>query len=269
MYYATLTQVRRYLQLASAETNDDALLTEFIRHACRYCDSRAGTSFQPVLEVRRFNVPASGLLQFDDHLLQLLALTNEDGQSIDLADVETLPLNGTPKFALSVVNASGVVSVSGVWGYHDDYARAWVTSGDAVGNVGGISAAATSITVTNANASASDLQSPRFQAGQLIKIDDEYLDVLSVTATTLTVQRGVNGTTAAAHDAAAPISIWRAMDNVVMAVLRLTAWRYRQKDANVFDTTTILGTGIRITPGAVPPDVEVLIPSPTHLVYDD
>ena len=64
------------------------------------------------------------------------------------------------------------------------------------------------------------------------------------------------------HDQGTMIEIWRPEANVVLACIRLTAWRYAQKDANVFDQTTILGTGIQIQPSAVPVDVLSLLPGP-------
>lgn len=285
MYYATLTQVRAYLKFDTAETADDVLLTDFLRYSCRYADTRAGTSFQPTIATRYFDVPCNDarLLQFDDHLLELSSITNGDGTAISLSDVIYHPSSLYPRYGIRIKAQSDdvwqpdtygetrqVIALAGTWGYHDDWPNAWALSGDAVANVGGISAAATSITVTDADGTANDLQTPRFQAGQLIKIGTEYLDVTAVNTTTnvLTVVRGVNGSTAATHAAADAISIYRPMGNVVMAVLRLVGWRYRQKDANVFDTTTILGAGTKITPSAVPPDVDDLLPLPIHLVYD-
>lgn len=285
MYYATLTQVRAYLKLDTAETGDDALLTDLIRWSCAYADTRAGTSFKPTIATRYFDVPCNDarLLQFDDHLLELSSITNGDGVAISLSDVMYHPSALYPRYGIRIKAQSAytwqpdgygetrqVIALTGTWGYHDDWSNAFVLSGDAVANVGGISAAATSITVTDADGTASDLQTPRFQAGQLIKIGTEYMDVTAVNTGTnaLTVVRGVNGSTAATHAASDAISIYRPMGNVIMAVLRLVAWRYRQKDANVFDTTTIIGTGVKVTPSAVPPDVDDLLPMPLHLVYD-
>jgi len=285
MYYATLTQARAYLKLDTTETGDDALLTDFIRYACRYMDTRAGTSFQPEIATRYFDVPCNDarLLQFDDHLLELSSVTNGDGTAITLTDLNYHPATLYPKYGVSIkVQAAEVwqpdtygetrqvIALAGTWGYHDDWPNAWAVSGDAVANVGGINASATSITVTDADGTTNDLQSPRFQAGQLIKIGSECLDVTAVNTGTnvLTVVRGVNGSTAAAHDAATAISIYRPMADITFAVLRIVAWRYRQKDANVFDNTTIIGTGVKITPSAVPPDIDTLIPTPLHLVYN-
>jgi hypothetical protein len=220
------------------------------------------------------------MLQFDDHLLELTSATNGDGTAITLSVLLYHPATLYPKYGTSLKVQSSqvwtsdtygeceqVIALTGVWGYHDDYSRAWVLSGDAVADALGLNASVTTINVTNSSGAASDLISPRFQAGQLIKVDSEYIDITSITGNALTVVRGVYGSTAAAHLTAAPISVYRPMADVTMAVIRLTAWRYRQKDANVFDATVILGTGVKTTPSATPPDVDDLIPQPIHLVY--
>ena len=72
----------------------------------------------------------------------------------------------------------------------------------------------------------------------------------------------MNGSTAAAHAQGVVITLYRPMETVKDAVVRLAVWKYRQKDANVFDKTTILQTGIAITPSAVPPDVLEKLPAP-------
>jgi hypothetical protein len=280
MYYATLTQARAYLKLDSAETGDDVLLTDFIRYACRYCDTKAGARFYPEIATRYFDVPTSGKLQFDDHLLELTGITNGDGEAITPANLIYYPATLYPRYAVSIKAGASqswvgtddgdrvqAIALAGAWGYHDDYPNAWAPSLDAVADVGGLSASVTTINVTSATGMSADGQTPRFQAGQLIKIDSEYIDVVARVANALTVKRGMYGSTAAAHLTAAPISVWRPMANVTFAVLRMVAWRYRQKDANVFDATTILGTGVKITPSAVPPDVDELIPQPIHLTY--
>ena len=280
MYYATLTQVRQYLKLDTAETGDDTLLTNFIAYACKYAELRAGVLFHPLNTTLYFDVPMGEKLQFDDSLLALTSVTNGDSEVITLTDILYYPASLYPKYGIAIKpsaslswvgdgsgNNEQVIALAGVWGYHDDYSNAWVSSSDAVADALGLNASVTTINVTSAAGIASDLQSPRFQAGQLIKIDSEYIDIISISTNALTVKRGMYGSTAAVHATAAPITIWRPMGNITFAVLRLVAWRYRQKDANIFDTQTILGAGVKVTPSAVPPDVDALIPELIHLVY--
>ncbi|MBK9496817.1 MAG: phage major capsid protein [Xanthomonadales bacterium] len=157
MYYATLTQVRAYLKLDTAETGDDALLTDFIRSSSRYCDTRSGTHFYPLIETRYFDVPENRrMLQFDDHLLELTGATNGDSMAITLSDLLYHPATTYPKYGTSLKAQSSqvwtsdgygeceqVIALTGVWGYHDDYSRAWVLSGDAVADALGLDASLT------------------------------------------------------------------------------------------------------------------------------
>lgn len=280
MYYATLTEVRAYLKFETAETADDALLTSFIRGACTFADNRLGGKFYPMIDTRYFDVPPGAYLFFNDHLLSLTTVTNGDGVAITLTDLTQFPATDYPKYGLKIEAGAATawyptddgeyrqaIAIAGVWGYHRDYENAWIASGDAVADGAGINAVVTTINVSSASGAASDLVSPRFQAGQLIKIDSEYIDIQSIATNALTVKRGMYGSTAAAHLTAAPISIWRPDEDVRMGVIRLVAWRYRQKDANVFDQTTILGAGVKITPSAVPEDVLVLLPEPHPFLF--
>lgn len=81
-------------------------------------------------------------------------------------------------------------TITGTWGYHDNWSQAWVDTGDTVQNTTQISASGTTLTVTAAT---------NFEVYQLIKIESEYLFITDKSGNNLTVERGVNGTTAAVH----------------------------------------------------------------------
>jgi hypothetical protein len=224
---------------------------------------------------------SQGRLRLDDDLLALESVTNGDGTAITLTNLVLEAPNLYPKSALRFKSGSGlywlpgtdgtreqVINVTGWWGYHPQYDSAWVDSLDTVQDTGGISASATSIKVSDADGAAADLDSPRFQAGQLIKIESEFVSVISVNATsnTLTVQRAYNGTVAATHAKTTTIYLYRPYENLVLAATRFAVWRYRQKDANVFDKTVSFETGTTIIPAAVPADVRSLLPVPRQSI---
>lgn len=81
------------------------------------------------------------------------------------------------------------VTITGTWGYHDNWSDAWASTGDTVQD-NPLSSSATTLNVTNG---------ALFETYQLIKIETEYLFITSINTNALTVERGVNGTTAAAH----------------------------------------------------------------------
>ena len=293
MNYATLYEFRRYRGLATAETSDDALIEQLLRHVSRYidsirrCDPRVETRLYdyPGESVSRFGVYAQSdfayssmqELRLDDDLLALTTLTNGDSETVTSDQYYLRPNNRYPKNGVKLKSTSGVnwetdssgnveqcISVLGIWGYHPDYAsRAWVSSGDSVQNAGGISAAATSITVTDADGVDSEGAAMRFQSGQLLKIDSEFLLLTAQPSTStniLIVTRGYNGSTAAAHDKDTIIYVYHPYENVKRATLRLTTWLYTQKDVSQFDRMTLLGEGVILTPTQIPDDVLPILP---------
>jgi len=287
MDYATLTQARAYLKLGATETADDTLLQTFIvwanqtLNAIRRGDVRYETRYYdyPIQAASVFGVYdaetwaqqmnaagllAQGKLLLDDDLLALDYVLNGNAEVIPLTELATEPANLYPKHLLRLKRGSNyrwqpgtngereqVIAVAGWWGYHPDYGSAWVATDTVQNNP--LSAVATSLTVVSA---------VRFQAGQLLKIENELLAVTAITTATntLTVTRGVNGTTAAAHVQTTPIYLYAAYGNYALAATRLVAWRYRQKDANVFEKTTSFETGVTIIPAAMPADIQALLP---------
>jgi hypothetical protein len=110
--------------------------------------------------------------------------------------------------------------VTGDWGYvpGGDYKLA--DTGDTVQDAP-LSAAATALTVT-------DVQN--FQVGQTLIIEDEQLGISDkADTTTLTVERGINGSVAAEHVQTTAISrvLWPGTPMVVTGALAAKLWRGR------------------------------------------
>lgn len=308
MHYATLHQVRQYLKLESDETADDELLKRFIREAVNAIDERCRRRFDAYYDTLVFDYPlpekdrigvyavedfvyqmnavarwSQQVLRIFEDLLEPVTITNGDDADVSLDDVVLEPANSYPKRAIRIKQGSGerwawdsagnrfqVISVAGYWGYHTRYGDAWSDSLDTVRD-DPLTIAATSLEVSDADGTDSDTLSPRFQVGQMLKIEDECLFVVETNTTTnvLTVTRGYNGTTAAAHVQGTAVYVFRPMDKIVRACSRLVVWAYRQKDSDAFDKATILGTGIAITPSTMPADVRELLPRPKPLRLND
>jgi hypothetical protein len=122
------------------------------------------------------------------------------------------------------------IDVNGTWGYHDNTSQMY-TQIDA--NVT-INAIATSLTVTSA---------ALYRTYQYIKIEDELLQITARNETThvLTVKRGVNGTTAAAHTTQA-VSVFNPVEDIRLTATRLAAWAYNNRND--------LGTALTLTDGS-------------------
>ncbi len=208
---ATLEDLRRRLNLAEGDSGSDDDLLRALQEASHLIETTTQRRYCPRLETLEVRPdPANpGTLVLPDDLLELRAVS-DDGGTIDLADVHTLPGHGDEpagilqlkqgasfRLGLSPVNA---VSVSGVWGWHDRWSQAWRDSGDRVSD-NSVSADATLVGVEDSDGADEDGARPRFHVGHLLRIDSEYLRVTAIdrTADRLTVLRGDGGTRATAH----------------------------------------------------------------------
>lgn len=287
MFYATLHQVRESIGNLDGNTAGDALLLKYLRWATDFINHYKGRRYDvrlatiphdaPIARGSSFGVfdraysagEAVPSLILQDDLLDLVELTNGDGEEIVAGSYVLQPNRSTPYSVLKLRggeqwranedgNIAGALSVTGLWGYHTDYENAFVDSLDTVLN-NPLTAGGKTITIDDAGGVAADLESPRFQVGQLLRIEDEFLYLVGVQDKSLTVVRGYNGTTAAAHAQGTKIEIYRPEGFIVQACERLVKWRYTQRDTDSFDRTYNVGTGVVSTPTAVPVDVRDIL----------
>lgn len=234
-----------------------------------------------VSELAAVNDASNGILRLKDDLLVALSVTNGDGTAVAAGDFWYEPAATTPHFALRMKesasqawvpgsnnNTRQCIPVDGLWGYHTNYEQAWADSLDTVED-NPLGASTTVITVNDADGLPEDSDELRFQVGQLLRLGTasafELVALRVVTLGTpdrLTVKRGVNGTTAAAWPQDTPISIWRPELSVARGLMRLSTWLYRLKDVTFYERISILGTGTKVAPGAIPDDVIGLLPAP-------
>ena len=292
--YATLTQLKQYLG-KEAGTPDDNRLTGFLLaaentiNAARSCTPRRQTRLfdYPLKRSGNFGIyPAAagfvsqmnaaaqlgaGRLTLDADLLELEELLNGDGLPLPPDGVLCEPANLYPRQSLRLSDPAlcwlpgpqgrreQAISVTGIWGWHPDYSNAWQPLDHLTAALDNSSA---SITVTDPAGPDENDMTPRFQPGQLLRLDTEYLLCTGAEASTQTLllRRAQNGTAAAAHENGSLLYVYRPPARIVQCATRIATWLYRQKDANVFDKTTILNTGLAITPAALPTDAREMLP---------
>jgi hypothetical protein len=128
------------------------------------------------------------------------------------------------------------LTILGEWGWQDETEL----TDNAVNDGSNIDASQTTITYDGSG----DLS-----AGEILLLDSEQIYVRSLTSTVLTVDRGVNGSTAATHNDDAAFSRYKYPSDVVEACLAIARDRWRSREAG---TTAVIGTaGAAITrPGA-------------------
>lgn len=254
--YCTLAQVRQEVQLTSGETSDDALLAMIIRRASRLIDERTFRWFYPLIATRYYDYPDDlHTLDLDADLLSCTSLVIDGTTTVAASDYLLYPLNSVVKSRIQLDLSRGyffsysdtrqkAIAVTGVWGWHDDYANAYEASGQAVGGTG-MTDSSTTVTVASAAA---------FSPRQTIQIESELLMITAIVDKTLTVTRALNGTTAAAHTAGKDIYIYRPPQTVEQLAIRISAWLYRRRDAP-FEKTATPALGMVTIPAKLPPDI--------------
>ena len=288
--YATIDEIKLYLGGGleeGEESKDDILLLRFAVKASRMFDKFATNGvmpmrhFYPTIATKDFDHPEdTDLLLLKDDLLEVTTFTTKNGAiTITAADYELMTANGrynqTPYSRIQMhpdgtqklfeFNGTSFAAnqLVGAWGFHDNWAEAWEDSGDTVTDGSGIDATVTTITVDDADGDDINGIAHRFKHQQLLKIESEYLWVtdVDVTANTLTVRRGMNGSTAATHAQTTAISIFRPMDDVVEAMEELTTFIYHRKDTlGTRDDFSFMGNeGQLIIPSTLPETVKSIL----------
>lgn len=147
------------------------------------------------------------------------------------------------------------IVVTGWWGFRTNYGtEGFLDSGDTVLG-GGINASVTTITVADVDGVDYYFQTPRFSPGNLIRIENELCQVWAtdIALNTLTVRRGQNGTTAAAHAQGTAISVWFPEDDIVRAATRWACLLYARR--GTFEKMTVTGVGVVSYPDDCPGEV--------------
>lgn len=153
-----------------------------------------------------------------------LSAVSLNGTSIDSGSYRLDPQHKRPftgiafdTSALTIPSASfgSALTLTGIWGYHENPDNMWSSSG--MGTLqANLSSSATSFAATAGTVAS-------FKTLQYLRIESEYLlvtDVLSSSPYTITVERGKNGSTAAAHLLGVAIEAYQIMPQVAEATRR-------------------------------------------------
>ena len=266
-YYTTLQAARRQLKLEPTATLDDAEIADAIVAASQAIEDYCGHHFDPRIETRYFNGDVG---QFNpevylsgEALLEATAILNGDGTTIDSSNYTLLPRGEYPKDRVRLAQgnywtgsnpysgsacgtpvlvhsayAEDSIAITGVWGYHRDYSRAWRSTGLT------LTAAITTTTATSIAVSMDDV----LDVGHLIQIDSEWMTVVgpiedTPRALTYTVERGVNGSTATTHSTSTAVRVWRLEATIEKAARMLVAAQFRARDNATGEVMSISGMG--------------------------
>lgn len=257
-YLATLEQAKREAKTSSDQDGSYAYLTQALMFVSDRIEAMRGY-FEPRRETVYFDAcldpvsPDGRTLTLSQPLVELYGVTLGDGTAMSLDDIRLNPRAQTPVRELIIANQSNSfldwtdiaeqsIAVTGAWCYRTEYAReAWSTASTLSA---GINTAVTTITPASV---------APFSVGHLLKIDSEYLRVTAVAASTLTVERGVNGTIAAAHDSADVIYTFVPQPIITRAALRWASFLLARRAA--FEVVSFDGQATTNFPPDAPQEV--------------
>lgn len=267
--YITPLEFLYYTSSTTPTTNtiDDAVINQLIIGASRFIDNYVGRKFYPRVQTKKYDVPNTitrrpNRLELNDDLLELETLTNGDSTVVTSSDYILEDVNNPPYYNINLRDTSSidwepnsdgstqqVISVFGTWGFHENYTDAWMTGGTSASSIN-----STDLSFTVSSGST-------ISTGNIIKIDDEIMDIISTSGSTATVEkRGANGSTAATHNASSTIYYWNAMYPVKIATYMIVRNIYKERSGQgVSSESTVTAAGVIIPPKDVPKEALEMI----------
>jgi len=284
MSYATLRDARNSVKAVTV--GDNPLLLTNLNTVTRRARALSLWGFEPELktvhyEIVRDRVDSSRrTFILGDAVLELSSVLVNDVSLALTTRVTPYPSNASLFNTLRLVETCdswytvnspsdwpNIAKVTAFYGMNTDYAHAWYNA-DHVLNPAGLDATETSITVADADGTGRDGETPRFSAGNLIRIDTEYMRViasgadLAAPTNILTVRRGENGTTGAIHALNADIDVWYTEWDIRAVVARQAGLMYARRGA--YEQQAILNDGVYTYPPDLLPELRNAVMSYQH-----
>lgn len=237
--YTTVGDVKLATAMPSSITDKDALIRRSIIEATQILDQQTSRRFMPYIDTKtfRYQHPYKLKLYFD--FTKLFSVVVDDYEHI--ADIKYAPVNELLKhkpyrdiyinenetlrsFGYPTVGPDDAFTISGRWGYYHNEVNALVTLGSQVTD-----------TTTRTITLDTDVTDYLHEA-QMIRINDEYMFILDVDTTTLTVIRGFSGSTATTHDSGDTVKIISPIQTCQQACTVLAARIMARNDSQWSDS---------------------------------
>lgn len=261
--YTTVAEMLTLIRSNSTDAPDDDEIARLIEECSGAVNDATNRQFYPSVEVNYYNTPvdSQAILELDEDFVEVTSIVNGDGSVLSSTDYKLYPLNAYPKrqvvlnpttgkaWVTASGNPDGAISVTGIQAFHDRYNLAWR-------NRATLTAPIDNAVLTAAVSSTSGLY-----AGNTVKIGTEFMRVGAASGTTLTFdERGINGSTAAAHSTNDVVYQWQVHNTVIRCAKLLVKHFYDQRfGEGVGGAATITGAGIVITPSGFPVAVQEML----------
>lgn len=232
----TLEHVKQMRGITTYNVNDDALITDAIHEASGWLQKRCDRVFVPYQFSKSYDALGAHIsgqhLDFGVDVLEINTLTNGDGSAITASQYVLRDSGVYPKHRLELLPSAGVtfawssdwqdaITLNGTLGCHDNYPQAFKTMATATG---ALSTSDTLLAVSSTNPFET-LQYVRHANG------NELSQITAIGNGTLTLERGVLGTTAVAQSAATAVKVYQENPDVQLAVTRAVSWLYENRDS--------------------------------------
>lgn len=195
-------------------------------------------------------------LMLRDECQSIVSIVNGDLATLPEAAYTLLPVHTTNfKNAVSLDDniyswqpmaerATRAIEVTGIWGWRGSWRTlAGTLSADITNN-------ATSATVSSATG---------IEAGMMLRLEEEYVLVTAISILTLTLERGINGTTAAVHLTGGTLARYVADELVQRVIKRMVRWYDTLEDNPLFATMQTGDITVPVDITAMPKDLQDLI----------
>ena len=237
--YATLSELKAVLGISS--TTDDSMMLKILQASSRSIENYTNRRFYSTTETKYFD---GALTLWVPDLLSVTTLkTDEDGDatfentfdgtvgtgdyilygggledSLNLYPRTHIEINPNGDYGSFASGVKRGVEIAGVWGYGDGTsATPYVTD---TTTAEAIDAGEVAIDVTSAT---------NLSAGMTILVESEQMYITSIATNTITVEKGVNGTTDAAHATAKQIYYYRYPRDIMQACIDLSVALYQNR----------------------------------------
>ncbi len=229
-----------------------------------------GYQFEPQYVVKkitpnRMNTNSwKGTLNLNDYLLEVISITiggtavtfgtdvvadPDNGQypirALRLANPVSGPVHTWYPVSSLVQNYFNSVVITGLWGMRTRYAAEGFFDSGVTCPI--LTAAQLTMVVSDVAGPDAYYRTPLFSAGNLLLIDAELIEIVNVATSTktLTVRRGMNGTTAAAHNNGTAIYIFEPEEDIVNCATRQAALLYARRGS--YQQVTTFPDGVSVT----------------------
>jgi hypothetical protein len=270
--------------ILAATTQYDTLFITLAERLSRWIDNHTERMFYPFIDTRYYSVDKNRVHdeEFDDlwidDLMEItsVSISENDGSTYTaLATGDYIPMygqdfNSEKSYTLLKVDRNGdlgswpigqrSVKVIGTFNFTDDRSNFFEDTLDEVEN-NPLTAAGTSLTVNDVDGADQRGITPRIAPGNLLRMESEFVEVASTSATgnTAVIVRGVNGSTAAEHAQNIQIDKFMPPEPLKQACIMQAARQYKRGQAFFQDAIAQIDLGQILIIKTIDPEALVFL----------